>query len=52
MTMMGFSITFVVSEVVPLFLITLFTSIAIDLDGALLVSDDLAGAIYRISYKK
>ncbi|MCO5141498.1 MAG: PQQ-dependent sugar dehydrogenase [Oligoflexia bacterium] len=26
--------------------------IAIDLDGSLLVSDDFAGAIYRISYKK
>lgn len=31
MTMLGFSITFVVAEVIPLFLITLFTVIAYDL---------------------
>ena len=31
MTMLGFSISFVVAEVIPLFLITLFTVIAYDL---------------------
>ncbi|PVH71282.1 putative major facilitator superfamily transporter [Cadophora sp. DSE1049] len=33
MTMLGFSISFVVAEVIPLFLITLFTVIAYDLDS-------------------
>lgn len=32
--MLGFSITFVVAEVIPLIMITLFTVIAIDLKGA------------------
>lgn len=32
--MLGFSITFVVAEVIPLLLITLFTVIAMDLNGA------------------
>jgi MFS family permease len=51
MTMLGFSITFVVAEVIPLFLITLFTVIAFDLGGAsysiwLLISQIIAvGAI-------
>lgn len=49
--MLGFSITFVVAEVIPLFLITLFTVIAFDLGGAsysiwLLISQIIAvGAI-------
>jgi MFS family permease len=34
MTMLGFSITFVVAEVIPLFLITLFTVIAFDLNAS------------------
>ena len=34
MTMFGFSITFIVAEVIPLFLITLFTVIAFDLDAS------------------
>lgn len=34
MTMLGFSITFVVAEVIPLIMITLFTVIAVDLKGA------------------
>jgi len=33
MTMLGFSISFVVAEVIPLFLITLFTVIAYDLNS-------------------
>lgn len=32
--MLGFSITFIVAEVIPLFLITLFTVIAFDLDAS------------------
>lgn len=34
MTMLGFSITFIVAEVIPLFLITLFTVIAFDLNAS------------------
>ena len=34
MTMLGFSITFIVAEVIPLFLITLFTVIAFDLGAS------------------
>jgi hypothetical protein len=35
MTMLGFSITFIVAEAIPLFMITLFTVIAFDLRASL-----------------